>query len=117
MSMEAALAEFEFRLLDLPHQRPVVIAPSRFGWAMSQIVLGGLLLTYLAGWAQDIQRVQHLRAEPVPFSKVVIITKHEAYDRIHPTRTARRSGKPVRPYLGPAETIREGRLTGSPTPR
>jgi hypothetical protein len=55
--------------------------PKGPGWVLGRLVLAGLLLTYLAGWVQDFQRVRRLEAEPTPPSK--IITKHEAWQRIH----------------------------------
>jgi hypothetical protein len=54
----------------------------RPGWAISKIVMAALLMAYLAGWAQDLQRLRHLEAEPPPPFKV--ITKHEAWRLIHP---------------------------------
>jgi hypothetical protein len=53
---------------------------------MTQLILGGLLLTYLVGVVQDFQRVRDLRAEPSSLSKI-IITKHEAWQRIYPRPT------------------------------
>lgn len=55
---------------------------SRTGRALSWIVTAGLLMTYLVGWAQDLQRLSRLEAEPSPPYK--IITKQEAWQRIHP---------------------------------
>lgn len=57
-------------------------ASFRPGWVLSRLVLTGLLLVYLAGWLQDLQRVRSLEAEPTPPSKV--ITKYQAWERIYP---------------------------------
>jgi hypothetical protein len=59
----------------------LAVEPQRW-WALTQIVLAGLLVAYLVGVVQDIQRVRDLRAEPSPFSKT-IITKNEAWQRIY----------------------------------
>jgi len=52
------------------------------GWAVSKIVMVGILLAYLAGWAQDLHRLRRLEAEPPPPFKV--ITKQQAWRLIHP---------------------------------
>jgi hypothetical protein len=54
---------------------------SRTGRVVLKIVMLGLLATYLVGWAQDLQRLSRLEAEPSPPFK--IISKHEAWLRIH----------------------------------
>lgn len=56
---------------------------SRAGWAICRIVMVGLLATYLIGWVQDLQRLSRLEAEPSP-PLIKIISKHEAWLRIHP---------------------------------
>jgi hypothetical protein len=53
----------------------------RSGWFLGKFLLTLLLLTYLIGWVQDFQRIRRLRAEPTPPYK--IITKYEAWGRIH----------------------------------
>jgi hypothetical protein len=57
-------------------------ASFRPGWVLRRLALTGLLLVYLAGWFQDLQRVRSLEAEPTPPSKV--ITKYQAWERIYP---------------------------------
>lgn len=59
----------------------LTVQPQRW-WDFTQVVLAGLLVAYLVGVVQDFQRVRDLRAEPSPLSKI-IITKHEAWQRIH----------------------------------
>jgi hypothetical protein len=59
----------------------------RTGWTVSKILMAGLLMVYLVGWANDLQRLISLEAEPSPPSKV--ITKFQAWERIYPSRTAR----------------------------
>jgi hypothetical protein len=53
----------------------------RAGWILGKLTLAGLLLTYMAGWVQDLQRLHQLEAQPTPPSKV--ISKLEAWDRVH----------------------------------
>ncbi len=53
----------------------------RLGWFLAKFLLTLLLLTYLIGWVQDFQRIRRLEAEPTPPYK--IITKYEAWRRIH----------------------------------
>ena len=55
---------------------------TRAGRAVFRIVMLGLLATYLVGWAQDLQRLSRLEAEPAP-PLIKIISKHEARLRIH----------------------------------
>ncbi len=56
------------------------------GWILGKLTLAGLLLTYMAGWVHDLQRMTHLEAQPTPPFKV--ISKKEAWQRIyrHPAR-------------------------------
>lgn len=53
----------------------------RHGWILGKLLLAGLLAVYAVGWAQDVQRIRRLEAEPTPPSK--IITKQEAWQRIY----------------------------------
>ena len=90
MSIEYTLVQFEIALAN-PANKPATMAVStRTWWSLCQIALGCLLLTYLMGCFQDFQRVRDLRAEPSLSSKV-IITKREAWERVHP-RHARPTG-------------------------
>jgi len=83
MSIEYALTQVETALVKLPDApASLAVSPSAW-WGMTQLVLGGLLVTYLVGMVQDFQRVRDLRAEPSALTKV-IITKHEAWQRIYP---------------------------------
>ncbi len=77
--IDAALGKFS----DSP--ATLTVQPQRW-WGLSQIVLAGLLVAYLVGMVQDFQRVRDLRAEPLPLSKIVI-TKQEAWQRIHALST------------------------------
>jgi hypothetical protein len=109
MSIEYTLAEFESSLARISVWPATVAVPSRAWWSMTQTVLGGLLLLYLAGLFQDFERVRDLRAEPVPTS-MVIITKNQAWERVHP--------RPVRPRAvaaaGPAWRHEEAGLSADP---
>ena len=90
MSFEYTLAEFEFSLARIS-LRPVTVAvPSPGWWSLTQIVLGGLLLTYLLGWVQDFERVRDLRVEP-SLSPKVIITKNQAWERVYPRKSRPRT--------------------------
>jgi hypothetical protein len=82
MSFEYTLPRIDTTLVKL-QDAPATLAvePQRW-WALTQIVLAGLLVTYLVGMVQDFQRVRDLRAEPSPLSKI-IITKNEAWQRIY----------------------------------
>jgi len=53
----------------------------RHGWILGKLLLAGLLAVYIAGWVQDVQLIRRLEAEPTAPSK--IITKQEAWQRIH----------------------------------
>jgi hypothetical protein len=79
----------------------------RHGWILGKLLLAGLLAVYAAGWVQDVQRIRRLEAEPTPPSK--IITKQEAWQRIH--------NHSMRPSTGtlPHATSRAIRLL-SPSP-
>ena len=53
----------------------------RAGWILGKLTLAGLLLTYMAGWVHDLQRMTHLEAQPTPPFK--IISKQQAWQRIY----------------------------------
>jgi hypothetical protein len=69
----------------LATQRPLTLL-LQAGWILGKLTLAGLLLTYMAGWVHDLQRMTHLEAQPTPPFKV--ISKQEAWQRIykHPAR-------------------------------
>ena len=90
MSIEYTLVQFEIALANPANQPATMAVSTRTWWSFSQIAFGCLLLTYLVGCFQDFQRVRDLRAEPSLSSKV-IITKREAWERVHP-RHARPTG-------------------------
>lgn len=48
---------------------------------LGRIVLAGLLVTFLVGLVQNIQRIQELKAEPTPLVKR--INKHQAWRLIY----------------------------------
>ena len=83
MSIEYTLVQFEIALANPANQPATMAVSTRTWWSLSQIALGCLLITYLVGCFQDFQRVRDLRAEP-SLSPKVIITKREAWARIHP---------------------------------
>jgi hypothetical protein len=109
MSIEYTLAQFESSLARISVRPATVAAPSRAWWSLTQTVLGGLLLLYLAGLIQDFERVRDLRAEPLPTS-MVIITKNQAWERVHP--------RPARPRAmaaaGPSWRHDEATPSGDP---
>jgi hypothetical protein len=90
MSIEQTLAQFEISLVNISDRPATVAVPSRIWWSLTKIALGGLLLTYLVGCFQDFERVRDLRVEPAPASKI-IITKREAWERVHPRRARPRA--------------------------
>ncbi len=90
MSIEYTLVQFEIALANPANQSATMAVSTRTWWSLSQIAFGCLLLTYLVGCFQDFQRVRDLRAEPSLSSKI-IITKREAWERVHP-RHARPTG-------------------------
>lgn len=89
MPLEYTLPGIDTTLLKLPDAPATLAVQPQRWWALTQIVLAGLLLTYLVGMVQDFQRVRDLRAEPSPLSKI-IITKKEAWQRIY-SRSVRSS--------------------------
>jgi len=106
MSFEYTLPRIDTTLVKLPDAPATLAVQPQRWWALTQIVLAGLLLTYLVGMVQDFQRVRDLRAEPSPLSKI-IITKNEAWQRIY-TRSVRSSIWHI--------SARAGTPAGSPQP-
>ncbi len=86
MSLEFTLAGLEFSLFQNTHRTVTVTAQSLSWWPITQIILASLLAMYLVGWLEDFRRVRDLKAEPSSTQKVIIITKNEAWERIHPRR-------------------------------
>ncbi len=82
MLIETTLEEREVSLAGSATAKSWLIIWLRSRWFLGKLLLTGLLLTYLVGWVQDLQRIRRLEAEPTPPSKV--ITKYEAWRRIHP---------------------------------
>jgi hypothetical protein len=89
LALDIAPTDMTFRLFapreewTLPRTTP---RPVRGGiW----VLLIGVTMCYGIGWVQDVQRIRGLRTELLPLTKVVI-TKHQAWARIHPVRLARR---------------------------
>ena len=62
MSIEYTLVQFEIALANPANQPATMAVSSRAWWSLSQIALGGLLLTYLVGCFQDFQRVRRVLA-------------------------------------------------------
>ena len=86
MLYETTIAEAQIPgLRDFPAARNPLALPFRAGWILGKVVLAGLLLMYLVGWAQDFERVHRLEAEPAPPLK--IITKYQAWQRIYRAQT------------------------------
>jgi len=82
MSIEVTLPRIETTFANPPKAPASLAVQPRTWWPLTQVVLAGLLLTYLFGMVQDIQRVRDLRAEP-PASSKIVITKNEAWQRIY----------------------------------
>jgi len=82
MSFDYTLPQIDTTLVKLPDAPATLAVEPQRWWALTQIVLAGLLVAYLVGMVQDFQRVRDLRAEPSPLSKT-IITKNEAWQRIY----------------------------------
>jgi len=76
------------------------------GWILGKLTLAGLLLTYMAGWVQDLQRLTLLEAQPTPPSKV--ISKREAWQRVH----KRSLQEPFSPLLRHPDSEPAGRRPG-----
>lgn len=68
------------RAKNLATRRPLSFL-LRAGWILGKLTLAGLLLTYMAGWVQDLQRLNQLEAQPTPPYKV--ISKQEAWQLVH----------------------------------
>lgn len=99
VSMESTLADIEIRQFVFETRKESLPwIPVRPTWPIVQVILGGLLCAYLTGWVQDLQRIRDLRAEPVSLVKVVV-TKQEAWERIHGPRTGRRSSASLHPTV------------------
>ncbi len=82
MLIETTLEEREVSLAGSATANSSLTAWLRSSWLLGKLLLTGLLLTYLVGWVQDFQRIRRLEAEPTPPYKV--ISKNEAWRRIHP---------------------------------
>ena len=100
MSFDYTFPRIDTTLVELPDAPATLAVEPQRWWALTQIVLAGLLVAYLVGMVQDFQRVRDLRAEPSPLSKT-IITKNEAWQRIY-SRSVRSgdwqiSGRPGSP--------------------
>jgi hypothetical protein len=82
MSLEYTLSRTDTGLVTFPDIPAKLAVQPRSWWALTQLALAALLLTYLFGMVQDVQRVRELRAEPSTPPKI-IITKNEAWQRIY----------------------------------
>ena len=82
MLIETTLEEREVGLIGAAPATSALTVWLRSSWLLGKLLLTGLLLTYLVGWVQDFQRISRLEAEPSPPYKV--ISKNEAWRRIHP---------------------------------
>ena len=86
MSIEYTLPRIDTTLVKLPDAPATLAVEPQRWWAITQVVLAGLLLAYVVGVVQDFQRVRGLRAEPPVLSKI-IITKNEAWQRVYAPST------------------------------
>jgi hypothetical protein len=91
MSLEHALTRFEAAVVPFSDKPANVAVLPDAWWSLTQIVLAGFFATYVVGVVQDFQRIRELRAEPPPLAKIIVITKNEAWQRIH-SRAARPQG-------------------------
>jgi hypothetical protein len=98
MSFDYTLPRIDTTLVKLPDTPATLAVEPQRWWALTQIVLAGLLVAYLVGMVQDFQRVRDLRAEPSPLSKI-IITKNEAWQRIY-SRSVRSGVLQISPRAG-----------------
>jgi hypothetical protein len=81
MTMENTLSRLDSVLVNSP---PVSFDRTSQSWGWStRLLVGGLIVASLIGWAQGVHRVAVIRAELGP-DPVVVITKEEAWLRIHP---------------------------------
>jgi hypothetical protein len=114
VSMENTLADIEIRQFVFETGKEsisrIAVRPT---WPIVQVILGGLLCAYLTGWVQDLQRIRDLRAEPVSLVKVVV-TKQEAWERIHAPRPGRRSSASSHPAV-PTQLITFAAIDSSET--
>jgi hypothetical protein len=99
MSIEYTLTRFEASLVQFPNVPANMAVRPHNWWALTQIVLAGFFATYVVGAVQDFQRVRELRAEPPPLAKIIVITKNEAWQRIH-SRAAQSRGWVMSARLG-----------------
>ncbi len=86
MSIEYTLSRTESTLVKFP-EATANLTQARRWWTLVQLVLAGLLLSYIVGAIQDVQRVRDLRAEPSSLARIIVITKNEAWQRIYPRPT------------------------------
>lgn len=96
MPIETTVEEVEFSFAAPPAPNGPLAGWGRAGWVLGKLVLSGLLVTYLVGWIQDFQRIRRLEAGPTPASKVITISKNEAWQRIY-SRPARWVTRPATP--------------------
>ena len=101
MSIEYTLTRFEASVVQFPDVPANVAVRPHNWWTLTQIVVAGFFATYVIGVVQDFQRVRELRAEPAPLTKIIVITKNEAWQRIH-SRVGRSRGWEVSARLGPS---------------
>jgi hypothetical protein len=100
MSIEYALTHFETSVVQFSKVPANMAVRANDWWTMTQIVLATFFAIYIVGAVQDFQRIRELRAEPSPLAKIVVITKNEAWQRIH-ARAATAHGWIVNARLGP----------------
>ena len=84
----------------------------RAGWILGKLTLAGLLVTYMAGWIQDLQRLSQLEAQPTPPFKV--ISKTEAWQRIHKRSLEYVLANPITLAVSPSAPSDEARAASGP---
>jgi hypothetical protein len=82
MPIETTLSQAEFGL-SAPRTANGALPSSWSLWSLGKLVLTGLLLMYLVAWGYDFRRISRLEAEPTPASKIITISKYEAWERIY----------------------------------
>lgn len=83
MPIELTLTRLEATVVQFREVPANMAVRANDWWTLTLIVLAGFFITYVVGAVQDFQRIRDLRAEPSPFSQIIVITKNEAWKRIH----------------------------------
>ena len=95
MPIETTVEQAAFSLAVPPTQNSAVVKWIRQGWILTKLGTTALLLWYLTNCIHDFQRIQRLKAEPSPPSKV--ITKNQAWQRIYTRASQYITQSPIDP--------------------